>query len=312
MYANVGNENKVFVNAELETAREHYEEALKLNENEFERNPDDTTCREELVRTLGKLGDLFVIQNRYEDAIPVYNRIIEIGEQSIEDDPFFWLDVTPLTNLVYLLGSYYGKVGKTELEKEQYSRATKLYSRLMHDKEIYLLTRKSLALEVQSRGIEFLKSGKFDAADEAINLALEFFRGVFEEHPENRENYPYICEALYQRGKLQKTMGNFEEAAKTFDFLLPIMKKLIDSKLKNPNIRETAGVTYTDIGELYSLIGEDEKSKQAFENALSIIASLRQEDPGNPLYKKDQAEAFEQYSKLLEKLDRNKKSGDLI
>ena len=104
---------------------------------------------------------------------------------------------------------------------------------------------------------------------------------------------------------LQKTMGNFEEAAKTFDSLLPIMKKLIDSKLKNPNIRETAGVTYTDIGELYSLIGENEKSKQAFENALSIIASLRQEDPDNPLYKKDQSVAFEQYSKLLEKLGKN-------
>jgi tetratricopeptide (TPR) repeat protein len=312
MYANVGNENKVFVNAELETAREYYEKALKLNENEFERNPDDVTCREELVRTLGKLGDLFVIQNRYEDAIPVYNRIIEIEEQSIEDDPFFWLDITPLTNLMYLLGSYYGKVGKTELEKEQYSRATKLYSRLLHDEEIYLPTRKSLALDVQTRGIEFLKSGKFYAADEAINLALEFFRGVFEEDPENRENYPYICEALYQRGKLQITLGNYEEAAKTFETLLPIMKKLIDSKLKNPNIRETAGVTYTNIGEMYSLIGEDEKSKQAFENGLAIIAALRKEDPDNSIYIKDQTEAFEHYSKLLDKLGRNEKSEDFI
>ena len=57
--------------AELETAREYYEKALKLNEKEFGRYPDDLTCRDELVRTLGKLGDSFAVQDRYEDAIPV-------------------------------------------------------------------------------------------------------------------------------------------------------------------------------------------------------------------------------------------------
>ena len=50
---------------------------------------------------------------------------------------------------------------------------------------------------------------------------------------------------------------------------------------------------------MYSLIGEHEKSKQAFENALSINAALFEEEPDNPIYRIDQAEAFEKYAKLL-------------
>ena len=199
MYVKVGHEDTVSEDAELETAREYYEKALKLNESEFGRYPDDITCREELVRTLGKLGDSFVSQEKYEDAIPFYRRIVEIEEQSARSKPLIWLDIKHLTNLMYQLGSLYGEVGETELEKEQYSKAAELYSRLLHDEKIYLPIRKTLAIEVESHGIDFLKSRKYDAAEETMDLALEFFRDLYEEDPKDPENYPYICEALYQR-----------------------------------------------------------------------------------------------------------------
>ena len=176
----------------------------------------------------------------------------------------------------------------------------------------YLPLRIDLAVEVQSHGIDLLKSRKYAAAKEAVDLALEFFKNLYEENPEDPESYPYICEALYQKGMLQKAMGNFDEASKSFDSLLPIMEKLLDSELESPDVRETAGVTYTDAWEVYSLIGEDEKSNQIFEKALAIIAALRKEAPDNPIYKKDQAEAFEKYSKLLAKLGRNEEAEDHI
>ena len=107
MYAKVGHEDTKPEDAELETAREYYEKALKLNEKEFARCPDDATCREELVRTLSKLGDLFVTQDRYEDAIPFYRRIVEIEEQFIRNNPLIWMDINSTANLMYQLGSFY-------------------------------------------------------------------------------------------------------------------------------------------------------------------------------------------------------------
>ena len=70
-----------------------------------------------------------------------YRRIVEIKEQVIRDDPGRWLDISLSTNFLYQLGSYYGKVGETELEKEQYSKAAELYSRVLHDEKSHLPIR---------------------------------------------------------------------------------------------------------------------------------------------------------------------------
>ena len=312
MYAKVGDDEMEPEDAELETAREYYEKALKRNEKEFERYPDDLTCQDELIRTLGKLGDSFTAQDRYEDAIPFYQRIVEIKEQLIREDPRRWLDINVLTNFRYQLGSYYGKIEEAEMERKQYSKAAELYSRVLHDKNLQLPIKQVLAVEVQSHGIDLLKSRKYDAAEEALDLALEFFESLYEEDPEDAENYPYICEALYQSGNLQKALGNFEEAAKSFDSLLPIVEKLLESDPESPETRENAGATYTNAGEVYSLTGEHEKSKQAFGKSLTINAALLEEEPDNPIYRIDQAETFEKYAKLLSKLGRNEEAEDYI
>ena len=45
------------------------------------------------------------------------------------------MDIRDLTNLMYKLGSFYGEIGETELEREQYSKVAELYSRLLHDEK---------------------------------------------------------------------------------------------------------------------------------------------------------------------------------
>ncbi len=314
MYAKVGREDtepeEEPEDAELEIAREYYEKALKLNEKEFGRYPEDSTCQDELVRTLGKLGDSFAIQERYIDAISFYRRIIEIKEQAVRDNPGEWVYLKSLTNSLYHLGYFYGKVGESELEKEQYSKAAELFSRLLHDEKLSIPVKQILATGVQLRGIDLLNSRKFDSAKETLDLALEFFENQYEKDPEDPKKYPFICEALYRSGRLQQDLEHFEEAAKIFDSLLPIMEKLLESDPGNPEYREKAGISYTDAGEVYSLIGEYEKSKQAFGKALDINAILLDEEPDNPIYKINQAETFNKYAKLLSKLGRNEEAED--
>lgn len=299
--------------AEFEIAREYYEKALKLNEKEFGRYPDDSTCQDELVRTLGKIGDSFAAQERYIDAVPYYRRIIEIKEQAVRDNPVEWIYIMTLTNSLYQLGYLYGQIGEIELEKQQYSKAEELFSRLLHDEKISLPVKQILAFDVQGRGIDLLNSRKYDSAKGALDLALEFFENEYEKNPKEPENYPFICEALHQSGRLQQSLENFEEAAKIFDSLLPAVEKLLESNPENPEnaeYREKAGINYTDAGEVYYLIEEYEKSKQSFKRALDINEVLLDEEPDNPIYKINQAETFEKYAKLLSKLGRNEEAED--
>jgi len=294
--------------AELETAREYYEKALKLNEKALEVYPDDETFQEYLIQTLTNLGDSFAVQERYEDTIRFYRRIVEIREQVVRDNPESWLEIKVLTGSLYQIGPFYGEIGEAELEKEQYSRAAELFSRVLHNEKLSLPVRQIFVADVQFRGIDLLNSRKYDSAKEALDLALEFSESLYEKDTEDPDNYPYVCEALSQSGRLQMALKNFEEAAKTFDYLLPIVEKLLESDPERPEAREKAGTTYTDAGEVYYLTGNYEKSKQAFGRALTLNAALLDEEPDSPIYKINQAETFENYAKLLSKLGRNEEA----
>jgi len=313
MYAKVGSEDvepeEEPEDAEFEIAREYYEKALKINEKVFGRYPDDLTCQGELVRTLGNLGDLFEAQERYTDAIPFYRRIIEIKGQVLRDNSGNWIYIMTLANSLYQLGHFYGKIGEMELEKEQYSKAEELFSGVLHDEKLSIHVKQILAIDVQARGIDLLNSRKYDSAKGALDLALEFFDSIYKKDQKDPENYPFICEALHQSGRLQQSLEHFEEAAKIFDSLLPAVEKLLESN-PSPEYREKAGINYTEAGEVYYLIGEYEKSKKAFERALELNTVLLDEEPDNPIYKIKQAETFEKYAKLLSKLGRNEEAED--
>lgn len=58
------------------------------------------------------------------------------------------------------------------------------------------------------------------------------------------------------------------------------------------------------------LIEEYETSKQSFERALGLNTVPIDEEPDNPIYKRNQAETFDKYVKLLSKLGRNEKAED--
>lgn len=91
-----------------------------------------------------------------------------------------------------------------------------------------------LATDVQFHGIDLLNSRKFDSAKEALGITLEFFESQYEKDPEDPENYPFICKALYQSGRLQQALNHFDEAAKIFDSLLPAVENCSNQIPKIP------------------------------------------------------------------------------
>jgi tetratricopeptide (TPR) repeat protein len=308
LHAKVRPEGGVPDDSEFEIAREFYEKALKITEKEYARYPEDLLCRDELVRTLSKLGDSFAAQDKYNDTIPFYRRIVEIKELAIGDDSGNWIEINTLANVLYKLGSFYAKVGDVELEKEQYLKAAKFYSKVLQDKKLQLSIRKMLAIDLQLRGIAFLKLEKYDVAEELLRLSLEFFENFYEKNSDDPENYPYIYEAFFQIVNLQKAQGNIEQAAKNLDSLLPIVEKLFNSNPEKFKALENSGIIYTRAGEVYSLNREYDKSKKAFEQNLGINKVLLEEEPGNFIYRENQAETFEKYAELLAKLGRKEEA----
>ena len=90
--------------------------------------------------------------------------------------------------------------------------------------------------------------------------------------------------------------------------VFPLLNKHLESDPEKLEYQAKVNFVYTQLGIVYLSADELEKSKEAFEKALSINANLLEKDPENPVYIRDAIATFEEYAKLLRKLYRNEEA----
>jgi tetratricopeptide (TPR) repeat protein len=163
-----------------ETEKQYYEKILDIREKAFELLDDSETYIYGLAHALGKLVDLYVIQQDYESAIQLQERVVKVMEELI-DILANWKDLKAKSNAYDKLGSLYAEVGKEELAEEQYSEALKYYVMIFDDEIWPLSVKMMLAAEVMERGKTLLLSKKYDISKESMDLALDFLEGVDKE-----------------------------------------------------------------------------------------------------------------------------------
>ncbi|AKB75108.1 TPR-domain containing protein [Methanosarcina lacustris Z-7289] len=163
-----------------ETKRQYYEKILDVREKAFELLDDSETYIYALAHALGKLVDFYIIQQDYESAIQLQERVVEVMEELI-DLLANWKDLKAKSNAYDKLGSLYAEVGKEELAEEQYSEALEYYVMIFDDEIWPLSVKMRLAAEVMERGKTLLLSKKYDSAKESMDLAFDFLGGVDKE-----------------------------------------------------------------------------------------------------------------------------------
>ena len=163
-----------------ETKRQYYEKILDIREKAFELLDDSETYIYGLAHALGKLVDFYIIQQDYESAIQLQERVVEVMEELI-DLLANWKDLKAKSNAYDKLGSLYAEVGKEELAEEQYSEALEYYVMIFDDEIWPLSVKMRLAAEVMERGKTLLLSKKYDSAKESMDLAFDFLGGVDKE-----------------------------------------------------------------------------------------------------------------------------------
>ena len=181
-FAAIGDLYKYFEPEDMdpETERQYYEKILDVREKAFELLDDSETYIYGLAHALGKLVDFYIIQQDYESAIQLQERVVEVMEELI-DLLANWKDLKAKSNAYDKLGSLYAEVGKEELAEEQYSEALEYYVMIFDDEIWPLSVKMRLAAEVMERGKTLLLSKKYDSAKESMDLAFDFLGGVDKE-----------------------------------------------------------------------------------------------------------------------------------
>jgi len=211
-----------------ETERQYYEKILDIREKAFELLDNSETYIYGLARALGKLVDFYIIQQDYESAIQLQERVVEVMEELI-DILANWKDLKAKSNAYDKLGSLYAEVGKEELAEEQYSEALEYYVMIFDDEIWPLSVKMRLAAEVMERGKTLLLSKKYDSAKESMDLAFDFLGGVDKEELKDSVkesmNLAYVFlgerdeEESEDSGYLAELAGISREYAKTLSDL---------------------------------------------------------------------------------------------
>lgn len=165
-----------------------------------------------------------------------------------------------------------------------------------------------LAVELQMQISLFIHAKKHFVAKEYLDLTRDYYENLYEVDPESPLNWKGLLEIRSLNGILQESMKNYGMAAESYESIFPILQKHIDSDPENLEYQARANLAYTQLGSVYLLADEYEKSKDAFEKALPISTKLLEKDPENPEYMGDAVATFEEYAKLLKKLDRNEEA----
>jgi len=187
-FAAIGDLYKYFEPEDMdpETERQYYEKILDVREKAFELLDDSETYIYGLAHALGKLVDFYIIQQDYESAIQLQERVVDVMEELI-DLLANWKDLKAKSNAYDKLGSLYAEVGKEELAEEQYSEALEYYEMILDDGTWPLSVKMMLVVELMERGNTFLLSKEHVRARESMDLALKFLKELDKEELEKLE-----------------------------------------------------------------------------------------------------------------------------
>jgi tetratricopeptide (TPR) repeat protein len=298
---------ELYKSLEPETASSYFEKALAINEKVVKLFPEITDYKKDLIYTLKNISSFNIEQNQHESAIQPYERITELCREMALENPGEYKYEKALADSYGELGLLLERIGKTELAKQQYSKACDAFRNILQNEEDPSV-KQMLALDLQMLVALFTHVKKHDIAKEYLEVLRDYYENLYKIDPEKPANWKGALETRSLNGILQESMENYGMATESYESVFPILQKQINSDPENLLYQARANLAYTQLGRVYLLADEIDKSKEVFEKVLSISEKLLEKGPENPVYMEGVAAAFEEYAKLLRKLDMSKEA----
>lgn len=303
---------ELYASLEPETASHYFEKALAINEKAVKLYPESTDYMKELIYTLKNIVTLNIEQKQYESAIQAHERITELHLEMIRKNPGDSAYEKDLGNARSGFGLLLERAEKPELAKQQYSKAAEAFRQILQNEEEESLAKDLLAMNLRMQITLLTHAKKHNLAKEYLDLVRDYYEKLYENDPENPKNWKDFSDIRLLEGILQESMKNYGIAIERYESIFPILTKHLGPDTEKLEYQAKVNIVYLQLGIVYFSANELEKSKEAFEKALSINAKLIEKDPESPVYVRDAIVTFEEYAKLLKKLDRNEEAEEYI
>lgn len=141
-----------------------------------------------------------------------------------------------------------------------------------------LLELKEFSNEEQLEKIHLLLARNYKATYNYKD-ALASYKYYFDRYYEEKAEAMNICyyEALIDYGKLLVFLSKYEDAICSYNRALELLKQQSEQH-DNINLFINLAIVYEKLGEVYGILGEDEKSKENFDEGLNVYDNIFNSD----------------------------------
>ena len=239
-------------------AVEQFQSAIDIREKLITQFPRDLTFRLKLSMSHNSLANTYSHLGKYAESVEHHQRAIGIREQLVKSNPAVRDYRDQLAGSCSNLSSVYRQLGKEAESAELLQRAIEVWRRLGEDHTQIVRYRESLAQAYYNLGNMFL-------GDPASRVSVSDPQAEEEQYRQAIQHYLSSIEAY------EKLVVEFPDV---------------------PEYRSSLGSAYNNCGSTYSLLGEDEMSRELVEKGRVIRQKLVTDHPDVPDYKNELASSY--------------------
>ncbi|MDQ1276821.1 MAG: hypothetical protein QG610_2399 [Euryarchaeota archaeon] len=326
---------RLYTEEEPETAVQYHERALPVFQEAFESDPMNEFFHEELLETLTSLGVLFKKNREFENAIPVYEKVLEVQKQLLELMPLESCHDTDhdydlnhdhdldhdhdvehehdldLETTYFELAVLNSEIGDEEKAAEYHSQALERFDQIIAEQfenpELLIITS-GKAFFLGMVLLEKLESENKDSnvARKYYEFALRTIEKLYEAYPMNLKLQEMLASFAEQIGDIYRDADKLEKTIQEYEYAYRSLKILYENDPENPKHLHHILGALNNLGIGYSVTDQQKKGKECFEKALALNESLEKSDLEDLNLLKSNFVLFSNYANLLEEMGDSK------
>ncbi len=254
----------------MNEARQHYEEALKIDRQQVRQHPEGDL--QNMAMDLNNLGFLDRRQNRIDEARQHYEEAVKIQRQLARQNPAAFVPNSAAATLNNL-GNLDRRQNRMDEARQCYEEALKIDRQMVKQNPDKYLP--DLATTLNNLGAVDQLQNRLDDARQHNEEVLKIYRQLAQQDP---AYLPDLAEILNNLGKLDGLQNRLDDARQHFEGALSIYRHLAQ-QFPDEYLPGLAG-TLKNLGFLDRLQMRLEQSRAYYTEAMTIYTKLAQGNSG--------------------------------
>lgn len=249
-------------------------------------NPRNSEWQYQLSLSYNRLGDVFAVAGRYQDALDEFSKSLAIREKLLAPDAgnARWQEAVATVHTK--IGDMLVPLNKFAAAIAAYDKGLAIRLRLVEGDRNDADRQRELAVSYERKGRALLWLSQFEEALEFLTKSIEI-RQRLATDPNNvlwrrdlSVSYEGVGDALTGTGKLESALTAYQEC-------FAIRQALAAEDSFNRERQRDLAVTYGRIGNTQLKLGQRVEGLDALHKSLDIRERLTRDDPDNVLWQTD-------------------------